>query len=68
MVVEYENEITGISAIPQVEFACYAARLNAMMNSTEAHRQLSLGWRVPCVSLTIVGKLDISAFHRYLTI
>jgi hypothetical protein len=39
-----------------------------MMNSTEAHQQLYLGWRVPCVGLTIVGELDISAFHRYLTL
>ncbi|KAF8227067.1 hypothetical protein L208DRAFT_1405999 [Tricholoma matsutake] len=55
MVVEFKNRITGISAIPQVELACYVARLNAMMNLTEAHRQLYLGWRVPCVGLTIVG-------------
>lgn len=55
MVVEFKNRITGISAIPQVELVCYVARLNAMMNSTEAHRQLYLGWRVPCVGLTIVG-------------
>jgi hypothetical protein len=67
MVVQFKNGITGISAIPQVELVCYIARLNAVMDSTEA-RQLYLGWRVPCVGLTIIGELDISAFHRYLTI
>ena len=47
MVVEFENRITGISAIPQVRPACHVARLNATINSTEARRRLYLGWRVP---------------------
>jgi hypothetical protein len=60
MVAEFKNGITGISAIPQVELACYVAHLNATMNSTGARRRLYLGWRVPCVGLTIVGELDFS--------
>jgi len=43
MGVEFKNKMTGISAIPQVELACYIVRLNVMMMiSTEAHRQLYL--------------------------
>jgi hypothetical protein len=59
--VEFKNRILG-----SVEFSgrtCYIMYLNAMMNSTEAHWQLYLAWRVPCVSLTIVGELDFSAFQ-----
>jgi hypothetical protein len=59
-----KNRITGISAIFQVELACYVACLNAV----DAHRQLYLRWRVPCVGLTVVGEVDISAFRGYLTI
>jgi hypothetical protein len=66
IVLEFKNRITGISAIPEVELACYVARLNAM--GVEAHRQLYPRWRVPCVGLTIVGEFDTSSFHDYLTI
>ena len=55
MVVEFRNKIAGINAIPQVELACYVARLN----STKVDEQLYLGWRIPCLGLTIVGELDI---------
>jgi hypothetical protein len=65
IVVEFKNRITGITAIPQIQVACYVARLNARMDAVEAHRQLYLRWRVPCVGLTIVGEWDISAFYGY---
>jgi hypothetical protein len=69
MVVEFKNWSTGVSALPQVELACYVAHLNAMgLDEVNACRQLYLRWRVPCVGLTIVGELDTSAFHSYLTI
>ena len=64
--VQFKNEITGISAIPHIELACYVARLNA--KGMKERRQLYLQWRVPCLGLTIVGELDISAFHGYLKI
>ena len=65
MVVKFKNWSTGVSALPQVELACYVARLNATgMDEDNACRQLYLRWRVPCVGLTIVGELDTSAFHR----
>lgn len=55
IVVEFRNKIAGINAIPQVELACHVARLN----STKVDEQLYLGWRIPCLGLTIVGELDI---------
>jgi len=62
MAVEIKDKITGINAIPQVELAGYVAHLNAMRKN--AHPQLYLRWRVPCLGLTVVGELDISsAFH-----
>ncbi|KAK2459838.1 hypothetical protein APHAL10511_008159 [Amanita phalloides] len=51
IVVEFKNNITGINAIPQVELACYVARLY----STKVDEQLYLRWRIPCLGLTIVG-------------
>jgi hypothetical protein len=55
MTVEFKNWSTGISALPQIELVCYVARLNAVEMNDEARRQLYLGWRVPCVGLTIIG-------------
>jgi len=43
MVVEFKNWSTGVSALPQVELACYVAHLNAMgMDEVNACRQLYL--------------------------
>ncbi len=58
--VEFKNSITGISSLPAVELTGYVARLDSRMD-----QQLYEGWRVPCLGLTIVGKLDISAFNLY---
>ena len=63
----FKNWVTGISSLPHIELVCYIARLNAKAMNEEARRQLYLRWRVPCVDLTIVGELDASAFHVYLT-
>ena len=68
MTTEFKNWMTGISALPQIELVCYVAGLNARAMNEEAHRQLYLRWRVPCVGLTIVGELDASTFHVYLTL
>jgi hypothetical protein len=57
MVAELKNKIVGISSIPQVELACYVARLNVV--GMKAHPQLFQQWRVPCLGLTIVGELNI---------
>jgi len=54
---EFKNSIAGISSLPAVELVGYVARLNSRMD-----QQLYEGWRVPCLGLTIIGKLDISAF------
>jgi len=58
-VVEIKNRITLINAIPHIELACYVARLNAI--GMDEHPELFQQWRVPCLGLTIVGELDISA-------
>lgn len=68
MTTEFKNWMTGTSSLPQIELVCYVARLNARAMSEEARRQLYLRWRVPRVGLTIVGELDASAFHVYLTL
>jgi len=60
MGVEFKNLIAGISSLPTVELTGYVARLASGMD-----RQIYEGWRVPCLGLTVVGKLDISAFHLY---
>ena len=57
IVVEFGNGITGISATPHVELA--------RLYSTEARRRLYPGWRAPCLGLTIVGELYLSALHGY---
>ena len=56
LVVEFKNWITDITCLPQVELTCYFARLIANQMGDTAHRQIFLGWRVPCLGLTIVGK------------
>ena len=60
MSVEVKNSITGINSLPTVELTGYVARLDSRMD-----QQIYEGWRVPYLGLTIVGKLNISAFHLY---
>jgi len=49
-----------------MELVSYVVRLTTTgIDKLEAHRQLYLKWRVPCLGVTIVGELDISPFHVY---
>jgi hypothetical protein len=63
IVVDFKNSQALISAVPQAEAVGYVGHL---------HKQLAkeafLQWRVPCLGLTIVGKLDTFVFQGYLTI
>lgn len=52
IIVEFKNSIVGIISLPFVELAGYAARLHTRVNE-----QLYLGRRIPCLGLTIGGKL-----------
>jgi hypothetical protein len=67
MAVEFKNWSMGITALPQIELVCYVAHLDARGMNDEAHQQLYLQWRVPCLGLTIVGELNVSAFHAHPT-
>jgi len=60
MGAKFKNSIAGISSLPAVELVGYVARLDSRMD-----QQLYEGWRVPCLGLTIIGKLDISAFNLH---
>ena len=60
LVVELKNWITDITCLPQVELTCYFARLIASRMGDTARRQIFLGWGVPCLCLTIVGKFKFS--------
>jgi hypothetical protein len=62
MVVEFKNWSTGIIALPQIEIVGYVARLYATTMNSATRKQLFLRWRVPCMGLTIVGKLDVPYF------
>jgi hypothetical protein len=57
-IVEFKNELVDINSIPVVELTSYVAHSHAQ--AMKHHQGLYLGWRVPCLGLTIVGKLDIS--------
>jgi hypothetical protein len=60
MAVEFKNALAGISSLPPIELTGYVARLDTRMDE-----RLYLGWRVPCLGLTIVGGLDISVINFY---
>jgi len=51
-VTEFKNEIHGISLVPYVEATAYAVQTHTAMIPA-----LFQGWRLPCLGLTIVGKL-----------
>ena len=67
MAVKVKNRSTGTTSLPQIELVCYVARLDARGMDDDIRRQLYLQWRVPCLGLTIVGELNVSAFHVYST-
>ncbi|KAJ2932852.1 hypothetical protein H1R20_g4247, partial [Candolleomyces eurysporus] len=51
-VVEFKNELTGITALPHVEAVAYVAHLHACI---DGRRQLLQKWRIPCLGITIIG-------------
>jgi hypothetical protein len=62
IVVQFKNSHTGITSLPQVEVACYVARLNARLQ-----KEAFLRSRVPFLGLTIVGRRDALVSQGYLT-
>ena len=60
-VVEFKNELVGISSIPVVELTSYVAHSHTEAMNRPDRERLFQGWRVPCLGLTVVGKLNISA-------
>lgn len=57
-IVEFKNELVDISSMPLVELIGYVAHSHAQ--SMRRHEELYMGWRVPCLGMTIVGELDFS--------
>jgi hypothetical protein len=57
-IVEFKNELVDISSMPLVELTGYVAHSHAQ--SMARHEDLYMGWRVPCLGMTIVGKLHFS--------
>jgi hypothetical protein len=55
-IVEIKNELVDISSIPLVELTSFVAHSHAQ--AMKCHQALYLGWRVPCLGITVVGKLD----------
>jgi hypothetical protein len=54
-IVVFKSELVDISSIPAVELTSYVARSHAQ--SRIRFKELYSGWRVPCLGMTIVGKL-----------
>ena len=52
-IVEFKNNITGISSIPEVEVVAYFAQLNI---ASKFGPQFFGQWRVPCLGITVVGE------------
>jgi len=59
--VQFKNWQAGIDSLPQIEVLGCIAHLTA--TGTSADRELYLRWRVPGLGVTIIGDLDVSAFH-----
>ena len=57
-VVEFRNELVDISSMAMVELTAYAA--HSHMQAMEHSREVFSSWRVPCLGLAVVGKLNIS--------
>jgi hypothetical protein len=57
-IVGFKNELVDISSMPLVELIGYVAHSHAQ--SMARHEELYKGWRVPCLGMTIVGKLHFS--------
>jgi hypothetical protein len=53
-IVEFKKELVNIKSIPLVELLGYVAHSHA--EAWKRHPDLYLGWRVPCLGITVVGK------------
>jgi hypothetical protein len=59
-IFEFKDELVDISAIPEVELSAYAARSHKQsIESSQKAKEVFLGWRVPCLGITVVGKLTL---------
>lgn len=56
-IVEFKNELVDVSSIPLVELVSCVAHSRAQ--SIQSRKEPYMGWRVPCLGLTVVGKLDV---------
>lgn len=56
-VVEFKNEVAEISSIAMVELTAYIGQLHKQ--SLERHGDSLMGWNLPCLGMTIIGKLSI---------
>jgi hypothetical protein len=61
-VVVFKSELVNVNSIPVVELTGHVAHSHAQ--SMKHFKELYSGWRVPCLGLSIVGKLDIFWFPR----
>jgi len=61
--VEFKNELCDITSMPMVELTGYVAHLQ----SQAMLRDRYAGSHVPCLGLTVVGKLNISDLQTSLT-
>ena len=57
-VIQFKNELVDITSMPMIELAGCAA--HSHKEAMGRHREVFRSWRVPCLGLTVVGKLDIS--------
>jgi hypothetical protein len=59
-IFEFKDELVDISAIPEVELSAYAARSHKQsIESSQKAKEVFLGWSVPCLGITVVGKLTL---------
>ena len=56
-IVEFRNELVDVNSIPLVELVSCVAHSHAQ--SIKSHKDIYMGWRVPCLGLTVVGELHV---------
>src|SRR5712672_4290034 len=54
---QFKNDLSGVNTIPVVELTCYVAHSHA--SAMECNKNAFRNWRVPCLGITVVGKLSI---------
>jgi hypothetical protein len=62
-IVKFINELVDISSMPLIELIGYVAHSHAQ--SMKSHEELYVGWRVPSLGMTIVGKSHFSGSSRW---